>query len=113
MFDEGIFRDCLKQYKEDFEHEVYEDKETDLSVILKKYAGDQKKEDLSCTLIDNDVLLCISHGKDEHVYKRILLNKVVLFENKPVKEIVYYNIGRKEDVNFFCEYIKGSINKHI
>ena len=109
----SLKKKIFDQYKEDFEHEVYEDKETDLSVLLKKYAGDQKKEDLSCTLIDNDVLLCISHGKDEHVYKRILLNKEVLFENKPVKEIVYYNIGRKEDVNFFCEYIKGSINKRI
>lgn len=107
----GIFEDYRKLSK----NETFEcgDEESGLSDLLKRYTEETEQDDLSCCLIDGDVLLAISHGGSRHIARNVLIKGKAIYGNKPINRMLYFNIGRKEDAKTYCEYIKEALNKRV
>lgn len=105
---ERVFADFEKRFDQET---VYEKEASDWKEILSDQIDENQLKDVSCSLIDNSILLVISHGGEEHLRKKIILSVPLLYLDREVHQILYFNIGRKEDAYAFCGYIKESINR--
>lgn len=100
-------------YGERFKNEqyTYKGKEEDCLKILESFVEEKYRKDLSFSIIDNSCLLVINHGKDRHLQKDIAINDAVYYDSRKINRILYFNIGKAEDANRFCEYVTETVNR--
>ncbi len=102
-------------FAERFEDEVceYEVDGCGIDDILEELAGSSSSENRSCCVIDDFCLLVISHGGKDHVQKKVILSEALIYDNRSIDQILYFNIGCAEDADLFSQYIRETINRRI
>ena len=107
---EKIFASFTKDLKND--KFLYTKKAESYEEVLSDQIREELLANTSISLVDNDTLLVISHGGTDHIQKKIVLKKSVSYKNRQISRILYFNIGHKENVNRFCEYIRKTLNQY-